>query len=670
MDSQLQSVSKIFTEKLFRIPDYQRGYAWGDKQLKDYWSDILQLEPGKNHYVGVLTLEKVPKVVSDNWEEDEWIMKSKSFEPFYVVDGQQRMTTTIILVQAITELYKDRDKLNYTEIYDIKRRYIFDSKDDGISRSYIFGYEKDNPSYDFLKRNIFLETGGYNQEDTIYTHNLENAKKYFSDKLAKLSKEEVEVIYKKITQNLLFNIYTISSDIDVFIAFETMNNRGKPLSNLELLKNRLIYLSTKFEADSSEKNKLRKDINDSWKAIYHYLGKNRSRPLNDDVFLLNHFIVYFGHDFGFASQDVPYSVRHMHNLYRTNYERYLLEEKFTVRNILGHSDESDDEDIPESATKLTIADVHAYISSLQKSVEIWYNIFNPTDCKGFEDEEKIVFERILRMGTKTFLPLLLVCYQKRIKSDARIELLKALERYVFIHMLYAYRHYPEVFDFSENAININKGNKTVAEVTKYMNERVLEICKDREFTEALSSKFKNEDFYKWIGIKYFLFEYEQSLKAKTRTTREKINWDDFNRDMDDYITIEHIYPQTPRSECWTKLFNVYSLTQRKILNNSLGNLLPLSRGKNASLQNKCFTDKIDNENFVGFRYGSYSEIEISKKSSWTPRDILDRGIKLLEFMEERWSITLGDREHKVKMLGLEFMLAPKGTTHHPHSVNK
>jgi uncharacterized protein with ParB-like and HNH nuclease domain len=61
MDSQLQSISKIFTEKIFRIPDYQRGYAWTNKQLKDFWADILLLEEGKNHYVGVLTLEGVQK---------------------------------------------------------------------------------------------------------------------------------------------------------------------------------------------------------------------------------------------------------------------------------------------------------------------------------------------------------------------------------------------------------------------------------------------------------------------------------------------------------------------------------------------------------------------------------------------------------------------------------
>src|SRR5690606_8482509 len=99
MDNQLQSISKIFTEKLFRIPDYQRGYAWTEKQLKDFWTDILQLEDNKNHYVGVLTLERVPKETYEKWAEDKWIIDSKSFEPFYIVDGQQRLTTTIILIQ-------------------------------------------------------------------------------------------------------------------------------------------------------------------------------------------------------------------------------------------------------------------------------------------------------------------------------------------------------------------------------------------------------------------------------------------------------------------------------------------------------------------------------------------------------------------------------------------
>jgi uncharacterized protein with ParB-like and HNH nuclease domain len=157
MESQLFSVSKIFTERILRIPDYQRGYAWKEKQLKDFWTDLIQLEFGKNHYIGVLTLEEVPEATINKWSEDHWIVMSKNYTPYYVVDGQQRLTTIIILIQSITELMLSDQKLNYTLSSEIRKKFIYDSKDDGISRSYIFGYEKDNPSYEFLKTKIFGE---------------------------------------------------------------------------------------------------------------------------------------------------------------------------------------------------------------------------------------------------------------------------------------------------------------------------------------------------------------------------------------------------------------------------------------------------------------------------------------------------------------------------------
>jgi len=85
-------------------------------------------------------------------------------------------------------------------------------------------------------------------------------------------------------------------------------------------------------------------------------------------------------------------------------------------------------------------------------------------------------------------------------------------------------------------------------------------------------------------------------------------------------------------------------------------LLPLSKAKNSSLQNKCFIEKIGNDsNTVGYRYGSYSENEITSNTNWTALEILERGIKLLTFMEERWNFKIGNRPEKIKFLNLEFI---------------
>ena len=54
-----KSLDSLFKEKLLRIPDYQRGYAWRREQLKDFWEDLVNLAEGRSHYTGVLTLKAI-----------------------------------------------------------------------------------------------------------------------------------------------------------------------------------------------------------------------------------------------------------------------------------------------------------------------------------------------------------------------------------------------------------------------------------------------------------------------------------------------------------------------------------------------------------------------------------------------------------------------------------
>ncbi|MPX75282.1 HNH endonuclease family protein, partial [Moraxella catarrhalis] len=167
-------------------------------------------------------------------------------------------------------------------------------------------------------------------------------------------------------------------------------------------------------------------------------------------------------------------------------------------------------------------------------------------------------------------------------------------------------------------------------------------------------------FYGWNGLHYFLYEYEYSLFSNYGN--EKIEWSLFVKpDGNDKVSIEHIYPQNPKDEDWQDFIN-YSADERKLLQNSLGNLLPLSFSINSSLQNTCFKDKKNqkfdakgNEKRRGYTQGSHCEIEVAKNEIWTADTIKQRGLKLLEFMEERWGISLGDDLAKIQLLGLSFL---------------
>jgi hypothetical protein len=144
MPSPLQSLNSIFNNRVFRIPDYQRGYAWGREQLDDFWEDLNLLGTQRNHYTGQLTLEAVPEAAWKNWDGDTWLIEGKSFKPYYVVDGQQRLITAIILIQCLLERVPDGGRIAFAEKREYRQKFLVQQWE--VSRAYLFGYEKDNPS--------------------------------------------------------------------------------------------------------------------------------------------------------------------------------------------------------------------------------------------------------------------------------------------------------------------------------------------------------------------------------------------------------------------------------------------------------------------------------------------------------------------------------------------
>ncbi len=298
--AELKSLDDLFKGKIFRIPDYQRGYAWQISHLRDFWEDLINLPDGRSHYTGVLTLKDVSSEISEE-DNEYWLVKDPSYKMYHIVDGQQRLATFVVFLQAFIDFVKDFDEISDKfSLKEIISHYLYKKPTGGQFRTYKFGYTVDNPSYDYLRYEIFNEGGSGSITKTFYTLNLKNAKLYFSQQLKGLHSKEglngLQEVYEKLTKRFLFNEYVIEDELDVFVAFETMNNRGKHLSNLELLKNRLIYLTTLYtddEIDLAERQNLRQSISDAWKEVYHQLGRNEMHPLNDDEFLRAHWIMYF-----------------------------------------------------------------------------------------------------------------------------------------------------------------------------------------------------------------------------------------------------------------------------------------------------------------------------------------------------------------------------------------
>ena len=150
--AELYSISEIFDKRVLRIPDFQRGFSWGERQLNDFWDDLEKVPQDRIHYTGLLTIEKV-KVLASNigrWNDASFLInldEGTRFTPYYIVDGQQRITTAIILITSILDRIDANSSLVGIDKKTLLRKFIKVENPNG--RTFIFGYEKDDPSYEF-----------------------------------------------------------------------------------------------------------------------------------------------------------------------------------------------------------------------------------------------------------------------------------------------------------------------------------------------------------------------------------------------------------------------------------------------------------------------------------------------------------------------------------------
>jgi len=678
----LKSVHEIFNYRILRIPSYQRGYTWandyviktGDEirkvkgQLKDLWDDLMNIPVNSWHYTGLLTLAKVNK-------QYDWLTNHAQFA---IVDGQQRITSILIILSVLIE--KAAIKGIQLEIRPGDELFKYLIIESATIKAFVFGYEKDNPSDKFFRKHILkMDEVEDDSKESVYTENLKNARIFFDvaiDNYVGNKSEKLKELYTKITTNLRFNEYVLPPELDEYVVFETMNNRGKPLSELEKLKNRLMYLNSKLSLYypkgsvppensndafllKQQSQNLERDINTSWITIYNALGANKSNPLSDEDFLKNHWIAYF--DKYNRSEAEAYS-------------GYLFDEQFILQNIY--------------AGTVTFLTIHNFIKSLQRASIVWNKLNNPSFFTEEEQRFKDTILSLYRAGMKPSFKPLLMAILLRDDRDSFLKVINLLEDYSF-----------KIFNISDRQSNTGDSKLYKIAYQVYQNnwsvDDVFNNIKQHLDWYYNFSFFKNQvvemfeygnrkGFYGWSGRFYFLFEYDCYLRVinNNSTIASRINWEDFNNKN----SIEHIYPQSAalslEEYCewditevktirynslqgnWSS-FKQYSPEERKRYCNSFGNLLAISSSDNSSYSNDPFLYKVDQINKGeeyknrGYKYDSMSARLVANNSDWTPSLLVDRGKDMLKFLWQKLhpgvEYILTENE-EFELLGLPFLI--------------
>ncbi|MFT0715314.1 DUF262 domain-containing protein [Flagellimonas lutimaris] len=245
----------ISGDNIYQVPLFQRDYSWKENNWDDLWLDISNsIESNSRHYMGSIVLIKKDK---------------KKFE---IIDGQQRITTLSILalscIRFINELIKaDVDKADNEERKDIIMRKFIGYKS---PKSLLFApklqlNKLNNPLYSSYL--IQFHKVPNLRREPITNRNMVEAYEYFYKRLKSDIYQEdsiIEIIdfIEFVGDNLQFIQITVVDELNAYLVFETLNDRGIPLTVTDLFKN---YLFSRVdEVDHNH-------IKNKWDSILRYI---------------------------------------------------------------------------------------------------------------------------------------------------------------------------------------------------------------------------------------------------------------------------------------------------------------------------------------------------------------------------------------------------------------
>lgn len=616
------SLANLFHNRIFLVPDYQRGYSWEKRHAQEFLEDLEILGEDKFHYTGTIVLHKIvsPSSISDS--------EGHSYSSFAIVDGQQRLTTIVVLLNEICRILQRYSDSAKTLSQGIKKTYV-SAMEPNSGPLYKLKLNKDTDHY--FRSAILAEKPAVEGASISSEKRLQIVKEEIADFLkSNLEKRNQQPelwltkLYQKLNAQLRFTLYQVENEAEVGVIFEVMNDRGKPLTDLEKVKNFLLYMSTRLEV---ENNNLAETVNEAWSQILRQLMlSGLESSSNEDRLLRMHWIAYYN-----------YQSRHWQG-------SRSVKEYFDLRNFEGNH-------------RGLLCMLNAYVEGLRESCISFCDICKPNRNESFlsyqrnqkvRENIKAWSQKLNRINVlEPFIPLL-ISSRKKWANDP-----EEYFRIVCLCEKYSFR----VFRLNESRSNAGQGTlfwlaycvaNEEYEIEHVIQELTRELSlrsNSKMYLASLSEDSRSTipgGWYKWRGLRYFLYEYEESL-ANKNGANPKIDWAHFSKaELEE--SIEHVLPVTIRGQdYWETRFD--SKDHEKYLHD-LGNLTLTKH--NSHYKNKDFDRKKGSIKFEGHCYSKsplFIERELEKWGEWTVEAITKRKEILLSWARGRWSVDLANLEH-------------------------
>ena len=594
------SLQELFTQGFFRIPDYQRGYSWEQTHRADLLSDIEKLRPGRKHFTGTIVVHPKDRIKVG-------ISQHKLYD---IVDGQQRLTTIIILLQCIYERLKIlANGQNDENVEDIRTGYV---KTKGIPKIMIA-----EPNSAFFSHILDGKQELFECCDNRTQHNLKDAYYQFSNFFDKRSLEMgpsfgdwLMDFFDRLTTRLVVNFYEIEDELSVGIVFEVVNDRGKGLSQLDKVKNFLIYSILECFPDEAhtQAEALVHKVNDTWASVFQSLElANRWRTENEEQFLRAHWLI----------------------CYNPNPRIYDIHKEVKTR--FGA--------LSNAGLDSFVAEVDYYLDSLKEYAGHYQAVYKPNGAGHLSIRVRDSLHGFNRMGNvATPLPLLMALLHRFFKQETKLfETVSILEKFVFRVAILAQKRSNTGVNWIIRLASQVHGMNTISEKA-LMNELTYmafgAYVGDAYLSQLLSDP--DFDYYGWRGIRYFLYEYEKYVVTKHIDGAMMHSWEYMQQKVrSKQPTIEHILPQTIKGiEYWERRFKTEKAHARWC--HSLGNLVLTD--SNEAMQNNSFGRKKGGpgKKHTYATSGWKQEQDLVAYQEWGMKEIQLREKALIDFAVERW----------------------------------
>ncbi len=513
--------------KSYQVPIYQRDYSWDKDDWEDLWNDIAEIPSDKTHYLGYLVLQPI--------KDGE--------ESFWIIDGQQRLTTLSILSLAITALLKKWEDQNIEGVENKIRREKLTERYLGnylLSKFALDPKIKLNRNNDDYYKSWLLN---FRQPSVLSKLKpsqrlLQKSFNYFLSELEKKFNEnksgaELSDFLEKIIGNgIVFTQIVVNNDLDAFKVFETLNARGVKLSTADLLKNYLFKLTHQLgELDLDEAER-------RWQNITNTI----------------------------LSNDLTIFIRHFWNC------KYKLERQPTLFKA-----------IKREINSAEIA--FEFLNELEEASS-YYTAFNNPNDELWDKEEKAFLKLIDLLNVSTCYSLMLSALKYLPRAEFKI-LIKELGIITFRYNLSDLNPNEAERIFSKVANDVANKNINSAKEAILALKSIYVI--DENFEQIFSTLSINTRRKKDL-VKYILVKFENQISIKDYQPEEAI------------ATIEHILPENPGS-VWEENFPAdsqedfiyrlgnYSLLEASI-NNKLDNNMPFQE---KLIKYKTSSYKLSNE---------------------------------------------------------------------------